>query len=104
MTRVLAGLSAGILICSSLTPALASGVRPGALVEENDSCVIEVKSSTDESIQLQNICRNPVAVRISWSDGRLFDYCLNSSGDMRSVAKRTENYRFTREQAILLCR
>ncbi len=36
-------------------------------------------------------------------NGKLVDYCLNSSGDVRYIVKLTDNYQVTREQDILLC-
>ena len=67
------------------------------------TCIVEITSPTSGRIELQNLCYNPKAVRISWDDGRLYDYCLNSSGDVRYVQKLTDNYKLTREQDILLC-
>ena len=66
-------------------------------------CIVEITSPSSGRIELQNLCFNPKAVRISWDDGRLFDYCLNSSGDVRYVQKLTDSYQLTREQDILLC-
>jgi len=66
-------------------------------------CIVEITSPSSGRIELQNLCFNPKAVRISWEDGRLFDYCLNSSGDVRYVQKLTDGYKLTREQDILLC-
>ncbi|ADH89712.1 hypothetical protein Snov_2417 [Ancylobacter novellus DSM 506] len=65
-------------------------------------CIVEISASAGR-IELQNLCYNPRAVRISWGDGRLVDYCFNSSGDVRFVAKLADNYKMVREQDILLC-
>lgn len=86
--------------------AMAQPRTPGLALQDavERTCVIEIRSgSNGERIQLQNICFNPRAVRISWGDGRLVDYCLNSGGDVRYVIKLNESYRMTREQDILLC-
>lgn len=66
------------------------------------TCVVEISASAGR-IELQNLCYNPRAVRISWGEGRLVDYCLNSGGDVRFVAKLSDNYQLVREQDILLC-
>lgn len=65
-------------------------------------CVVEINSTVGR-IELQNLCFNPRAVRISWGEGRLVDYCLNSGGDVRFVTKLADTYRLVREQDILLC-
>lgn len=66
------------------------------------TCIVEISSAAGR-LQLQNLCYNPRAVRISWGDGRLVDYCLNSSGDVRFVVKLSDSYQMVREQDILLC-
>lgn len=66
------------------------------------TCIVEIGASGGQ-LRLQNLCYNPRAVRISWSNGRLVDYCLNSSGDVRFVVKLSDGYRMVREQDILLC-
>lgn len=94
----------GFLCSVVLEPAMAAPVQQGAMADAAERmCVVEINSPSNESIRIQNLCRNPIAVRISWGDGRLYDYCLNSSGDVRYVLKRTSSYKLTREQAILLC-
>jgi hypothetical protein len=88
------------------TSAVAQPRTPGQALQDavERTCVIEIRRGSDgERIQLQNICFNPRAVRISWGDGRLVDYCLNSGGDVRYVVKLDDSYRLTREQDILLC-
>lgn len=100
----------GILAASAFAaiaataPVQAGPTQPGALSGAAQStCVIEIASANGDTIQIQNLCRNPVAVRINWGEGRMFDYCLNSSGDLRYVVKRSSSYQFTREQAVLIC-
>jgi len=98
----------------ALAALMASGSMNAASAQQNSAgqalqqamertCVIEINTSNGQRIELQNLCFNPRAVRISWGDGRIFDYCLNSSGDVRYVVKLSPNYRVTREQDILLC-
>ena len=67
------------------------------------SCVIPIGSTSGDRLQLQNVCFNPRAVRISWGNGRIIDYCLSSSGDVRYVAKLSDEFKLVREQDILLC-
>ncbi|MCS0493778.1 hypothetical protein [Ancylobacter mangrovi] len=88
------------------SPALAQQNAAGQALQRavERTCIIEIRSSADaQRIELQNLCYNPRAVRISWGDGRMYDYCLNSSGDVRYVVKLSPNYQLTREQDILLC-
>ena len=105
MNRKLTGLvGAAFLGIWTQVPATGAALQQKSLADAADRvCVVELESPGGESIHIQNLCRNPMAVRINWGDGRLFDYCLNSNGDVRSVAKRTSTYHLTREQAILLC-
>jgi len=102
----------GVLGCATLMTLSALGgaafAQPRAIGQAmqdavEKTCVVEITSPTSGRIELQNLCFNPKAVRISWDDGRLFDYCLNSSGDVRYVQKLTDSYQLTREQDILLC-
>jgi len=94
-------MSLGALGGAALAQPRAVGQSMQDAVEK--TCVIEITSPSSGRIELQNICFNPKAVRISWDDGRLYDYCLNSSGDVRYVPKLTDGYKLTREQDILLC-
>lgn len=108
MTRIfgIAGVAALMMIGAIGSGVMAQPRTPGQALQDavERTCVIEIRSgSNGERIQLQNICFNPRAVRISWGDGRLVDYCLNSGGDVRYVVKLNESYRMTREQDILLC-
>ncbi len=106
LKSTIAGGAALLMIGASGTSAMAQPRLPGQALQDavDRTCVIEIRRGSDgERIQLQNICFNPRAVRISWGDGRLVDYCLNSGGDVRYVVKLDENYRLTREQDILLC-
>ncbi|QIB32725.1 hypothetical protein [Ancylobacter pratisalsi] len=102
-----------VLACSAL---MAFGAMGGTAVAQQRAagealqkavertCIVEISSASDgQRIELQNLCFNPRAVRISWGDGRIYDYCLNSSGDVRYVVKLSSNYQLTREQDILLC-
>ncbi|MCJ8142387.1 hypothetical protein MKI84_05615 [Ancylobacter sp. A5.8] len=112
MKRKIAALScAAAMTVAGLPVGVASAQQRSAgqaLQEAVDrTCVVEITTTTISTasgrIQLQNLCYNPRAVRISWSDGRLVDYCLNSAGDVRYVQKLTDSYKLTREQDILLC-
>jgi len=103
---MMAGCAALITIGVIGSGAMAQPRTPGQALQDavERTCVIVLRSgSNGQRIELQNICFNPRAVRISWGDGRLVDYCLNSAGDVRYVVKLNESYRLTREQDILLC-
>ncbi|TSJ62813.1 hypothetical protein FO470_07365 [Starkeya sp. 3C] len=97
-----AGLLAGTVLLGSLAvaqPRWAGSDLQGAV---DRTCIVEIGASAGR-LELQNLCYNPRAVRISWGDGRFVDYCFNSSGDVRFVAKLSDSYRLVREQDILLC-
>lgn len=112
MTHKLGALSCAALLVAASLPvgaAYAQQSAAGQALQQavDRTCVVEINTATVATasgrIQLQNLCYNPRAVRISWSDGRLVDYCLNSAGDVRYVQKLTDSYKLTREQDILLC-
>ena len=97
-----AGLMAGALAFGGAAVAQPRWAGSDLQTAVERVCVVEISSSAGR-IELQNLCYNPRAVRINWGDGRLIDYCLNSSGDVRFVAKLADSYRMVREQDILLC-
>lgn len=111
MKHKLGALGCAVMVVSTVSfgGAMAQQRAAGDAIQSavDKTCVVEINSGTLNTttgrIQLQNLCYNPRAVRITWSDGRLVDYCLNSSGDVRFVQKLTENYKLTREQDVLLC-
>lgn len=108
MRREIATMACSALIAVGAMggPALAQQRAAGEALQRavERTCIVEISSTGDgQRIQLQNICFNPRAVRINWGDGRIYDYCLNSSGDVRYVVKLSANYKMTREQDILLC-
>lgn len=95
-------VAAGVLAFGGLAlaqPRWAGSDLQGAVER---TCIVEIAASQNR-LTLQNLCYNPRAVRISWEGGRLVDYCLNSSGDVRFVQKLSNNYDLVREQDILLC-
>ena len=105
-TACAGALALGVLAFAGLTDtAVAQQSAAGRALQEavDRTCVIEIRSSNGQRLELQNLCLNPRAVRITWGDGRIYDYCLNSSGDVRYVVKLTSNYRMIREQDILIC-
>ncbi|MBB3771920.1 hypothetical protein FHS55_002529 [Angulomicrobium tetraedrale] len=106
--RMMIGAAAALLMSGAAgSAALAQQRAAGEALQYavERQCVIELRSYSDpERIELQNVCYNPRAVRISWGNGRVVDYCLNSAGDVRYVVKLSDNYRMTREQDILICR
>jgi hypothetical protein len=112
MNHKLGALACAVLMTVTTAPlgvAVAQQRAAGQAVQDavDKTCVVEINSgslnTTTGRIQLQNICYNPRAVRISWSDGRLVDYCLSSSGAVSYVQKLTDSYKLTREQDVLLC-
>ncbi|MFT0862327.1 hypothetical protein [Ancylobacter sp. G4_0304] len=112
MTRKIGAVSCAALMVAASLPfgaAYAQQSAAGQALQQavDRTCVVEINTTTISTangrIQLQNLCYNPRAVRISWSDGRLVDYCLNSAGDVRYVQKLTDDYKMLREQDILLC-
>lgn len=105
---VVTGCTAVMMAAACAPCALAQQRATGGVLLQSAvdrQCVIEIRAMDNpERIELQNICYNPRAVRISWGNGRVMDYCLNSGGDVRYVVKLSDHYRMTREQDILICR